>query len=52
MISGTLRGTADKIDAANANYVATGWSSTHGFGRVNAGAAVRLAQTLAIGWTI
>jgi subtilisin family serine protease len=36
-----LEETADKIDAAAADYDATGRSVTHGYGRVNACAAVR-----------
>jgi subtilisin family serine protease len=39
-----LHVTADKIDAANANYDADGWSSQYGFGRVNATQAVRNAR--------
>jgi subtilisin family serine protease len=35
-----LRGTATKIDAANANYDWTGWSTQYGYGRINAAAAV------------
>ncbi len=36
-----LGSTARKIDKANANYSKkTGWSSTHGFGCINAGAAL------------
>jgi hypothetical protein len=37
----TLRNTADKIDAGAAAYDATGFSPTHGYGRVNAAAAVK-----------
>jgi subtilisin family serine protease len=39
-----LRATADKIDQANANYDANGWSSQYGFGRVNAASAVQRAR--------
>ena len=40
-----LRGTAVKIDAANANYDANGWSTQYGFGRVNAALAVQRARS-------
>lgn len=35
-----LRQTSDKIDSANANYNANGWSTQYGYGRVNAREAV------------
>jgi hypothetical protein len=39
-IEGILRDTADKIDAATAGYDSSGYSNTHGYGRVNARNAV------------
>jgi subtilisin family serine protease len=41
-----LRATADKINAAQANYDANGFSLQYGFGRINAGKAVEEAQRL------
>jgi subtilisin family serine protease len=39
-----LRATADKIDPETAQYGGTGWSRTHGYGRINADRAVRSAK--------
>ena len=38
-----LRGSAAKIDAANAGYDGAGWSQRYGYGRLNAAVAVRRA---------
>lgn len=39
-----LRNCCDKIDPNNANYNASGFSKTHGFGRLNARRALELAK--------
>ena len=39
-----LRGSATKIDAANANYDRNGWSTEYGYGRLNAALAVHRAE--------
>ena len=43
-----LHATAEKIDQANANYDANGWSTEYGFGRVNAAAAVNRASNRSV----
>jgi subtilisin family serine protease len=40
-----LQGTTDKVDGLAAAYDATGFSKTHGWGRINAGAAVNAAMS-------
>lgn len=42
-VENILRGTADKIDPANAHYDAQGYSVTHGYGRLNAHGALLAA---------
>ena len=39
-----MRGACDKIDEANANYDANGWSDQYGYGRINAAVAVQRAN--------
>ncbi|MDJ0805907.1 MAG: S8 family serine peptidase [Gammaproteobacteria bacterium] len=39
-----LRETSDKIDPSNGNYTSEGHSDEYGWGRINAGRAVRLAR--------
>jgi subtilisin family serine protease len=45
-VRGVLEQSADKIDAANGGYDASGRSDLYGYGRVNARAAVELARDL------
>jgi subtilisin family serine protease len=41
-----LHQTADKIDTANGDYNQNGWSPKYGYGKVNAAAAVKMAESL------
>jgi subtilisin family serine protease len=43
-IRSILHRTADKIDQANGNYDANGWSTQYGYGRINAALAVHEAR--------